>query len=171
MTPMLVPTTTEVVRCVRETLDQVLTPALTGDMARSAAATMSHMLAFVEQRIEHEGQALLDEIGRLTALFGRAVDWLDTQSNARSLRSAIEASLAETPDPSVYPSLDLLAQRVAVRRQHVCDLLERLQIASAEDRGEAGDALHQSLRDYIAWQLAEEGKIVEPAFVGRGPRR
>jgi hypothetical protein len=31
--------------------------------------------------------------------------------------------------------------------------------------------LHGKLRDYIRWQLLEEEKLVEPAFVGHGPRR
>lgn len=61
----------------------------------------------------------------------------------------------------------MMEDRVAMLRQHVCDILLKLQKASDGD----GEALHQALRDYIGWQLETESILIEPAFLGHGPRR
>lgn len=169
MTPILTPTATEVLRCVRETMESGIIPSLSGRTERSNAATIQHMLRFVEYRIDREGQLLFDEIAYLRDLFPTALDWLVDQASADALRNAIERTVGATPDPTIYPSLARLGETVAALRQHVCDLLLLLQAAPESD-GRAAD-LHQKLRDYIVWQLEQEGSMVEPAFIGHGPRR
>jgi hypothetical protein len=169
MTPILTPTATEVLRCVRETMESGIIPSLSGRTERSNAATIQHMLRFVEHRIDKEGQLLFDEIAYLRDLFPAALDWLAGRSDAAALKAAIGRAVDATPDPSVYPSLARLGETVAALRQHVCDLLLLLQVAPESD-GQAAD-LHQVLRDYIVWQLEQEGSMVEPAFIGHGPRR
>lgn len=164
--PILTPTPAEVLGCVRQTLENVIAPALKGGAEQSFAVTMTHLLSYVERRIDNEGQLLFDEIVRLKELLARARDWLPEND---ALAGRIADSLSVQRDPAVYPSLKLLAREVAVLRQHVCDLLLMLQ-AAEPDAG--AEALHQAVRDYIVWQLEEEGaRIFEPAFVGRGPRR
>jgi hypothetical protein len=167
MKPLLTPTAAEVVRCVRDTLETLITPALKGRSEFSYATTANHLLTLVERRLESEGQTLLDEIRKLHGIFPDALAWLATQPGNDALSTAISASLRRERDPNVYPSLRLMAEEVAALRQHVCDLLLLLQ----KSENGAGSQLHAALRSYIAWQLEQEGSIVEPSFVGRGPRR
>jgi hypothetical protein len=169
MTPILTPTATEVLRCVRETMESGIIPSLSGRTERSNAATIQHMLRFVEYRIEKEGQLLFDEIAYLRALLPEALDWLAERPDADALKAAIGGAVDATPDPTVYPSLTQLGKTVAKLRQNVCDVLVLVQAAPESD-GQAAD-LHQKLRDYIVWQLEQEGGMVEPAFIGHGPRR
>jgi hypothetical protein len=59
-----------------------------------------------------------------------------------------------------------MAAEVGRLRQHVCDLLILLQSLNG-----AGADIHNEIRAYIAWQIEQEGKVVEPSFLGFGPRR
>lgn len=170
MTPQILPGTTDILRCVREVTRDILAPTLTGHSERSAAATIDHMLRYVEGLIDHQGQALLDEETRLKTLLPGIADWLADQPEQASLASVIRASVTRTRDAHVYPTLQMMADDVAVLRQHVCDALLALQKAD-KARGADGEAAYQALRDYIRWQLEEEGKLVQPAFLGHGPRR
>jgi hypothetical protein len=167
MKPILTPSAAETVRCVRETLETWIAPALTGKSEISYVTTAAHLLSFVEGRIEHEGQLLFDEIRQLHGLFPQALDWLATRPGSEALAEAIRASLDFKRDPEIYPSLSLVADEVALLRRHVCDLLVLLNRADSS----GGEALHAALRAYIDRQLAQEGMIVETAFRGRGPRR
>ena len=167
MTPKILPGATDILRCVREVTRDLLAPTLTGHSERSAAATVDHMLRYVERLIEHQGQTLLDEEMRLTALLPGAADWLADQPQGDALANTIRADLARTRDLAVYQTLGMMEDRVAILRQHVCDILLALQQAGDAD----GEALHEALRDYIGWQLATESILIEPAFVGHGPRR
>lgn len=169
MKPILTPTAAEVLRCVRETMDSGIIPSLTGQTERSNAATIQHMLRFVEYRIDREGQVLFDEIARLRELLATALPWLEGRAEAAALRTAIADILATTRDPAIYPALGLLGDEVALLRQQVCDLLILLHAAPPADAVSAD--LHGQVRHYIVWQLKQEGTIVEPAFVDQGPRR
>lgn len=166
--PQILPSATDILRCVREVTRDLIAPTLTGHSERSAAATIDHMLRYAEGMIAHQGQALLDEEAKLTALLPEAADWLDERDAA--LAEAIRADCARTCDPAVYPTLKMMEDRVAQLRQHVCDVLEALHSAG-RTKGATGEAVREALRDYIRWQLGREGEIVEPAFLGHGPRR
>ena len=170
MKPQLLPGVTDIVRNVREVTRDLLAPALAGDSERSAAATIDHMLRYAERLIEHQGQALLDEEARLKALLPSVADWLAARPESAPLAGAIRATLAHARDPAVYPTLGMMADDVALLRQHVCDALLALQ-QLGDARGAEGEAVHAGLRAYIRWQLEEEGRLVEPAFLGHGPRR
>ena len=167
MSNMLIPTISEVVRCIGDCVDKTIAPALTRQSERSAVATVRHLLRLIEHRVRDEGQVLWDDAKALRALLPQAVAYLESVSDASGLAGRIRASLAQQRDPDVYPSLDLLAAEVAALRGHVS---ETLKILLAPGRV-GGDALHASIREYITWQIAQEGKVVEPAFRGHGPRR
>lgn len=170
MKPMLVPTAADVVRCIKETMDTVITPAFPeGSSEISFATTIGHLLSYVEHRIEDEGQQLFDEVRYLRGVFPEALGWLAGRPGTEALAAAIRASLDARRDPDVYPSLSLMAVEVGELRQHICDLLELVH-ADGEPAGGTA-ALHATLREYMRWQIQLEGKLVEPAFVGRGPRR
>jgi hypothetical protein len=162
--PQILPSAVDILRCVREVTRDILAPTLAGHSERSTAATIDHMLRYVERLLAHEGQALLDEEAKLKALLPQAADWLAGRDEA--LAQAIRADCAAVPDPAVYPTLEMMEDRVALLRQHVCDILVAVHAAGA-----AGSPLHEALRAYMAWQVAREGELVEPAFLGHGPRR
>ena len=166
--PKLLPSAADILRCVREVTHDLIAPSLAGHAERSAAATIDHMLRYVERVVEHQGQDLLDEETKLKALLPQAADWLVARDAA--LAAAIRADCARAPDPAVYPTLAMMEDRVALLRQHVCDALLALH-GAGEAKGAEGEALHATLRDYIRWQIAREGALVEPAFLGHGPRR
>ena len=170
MTPQILPGATDIVRCIREVTRDILAPTLTGHSERSAAATIDHMLRYVEGLIDHQGQALLDEETRLKALLPGIADWLEGQPGQAPLASAIRETIAHTREAHIYPTLEMMADDVAMLRQHVCDALLALQ-QTGTARDVDGEAAYQALRDYIRWQLEEEGKLVQPAFLGHGPRR
>ncbi|HET8613765.1 MAG TPA: hypothetical protein VFL92_13460 [Sphingomonas sp.] len=166
--PQLLPSAADILRCVREVTHDLLAPSLTGHAERSAAATIDHMLRYVERLLDHQGQSLLDEEQRLQALLPKAADWLAGRDAA--LAQTIRADCTATPDSTIYPTLAMMEDRVALLRQHVCDTLTALHAEGAA-KGTDGEALHDMLRDYIRWQIAREGELVEPAFLGHGPRR
>ncbi len=117
------------------------------------------MLRYAEAMIAHQGQALLDEEVKLHELLPHVADWLGDRDAA--LAGAIRADCAPAHDPDVYPALTMIEDRVALRRQHVCEALH----AAAD-----GDAAHEALGGYIRWQIAREGEIVAPSRLGHGPR-
>jgi hypothetical protein len=168
--PKILPSAIEIVRNVREVTRDVIAPTLASHSERSAAATIDHMLRYVERLLAGEGQALLDEEARLKALLPRVAGWLDGRPGMAPLAAAIRETVAATRDPAVYPALTIMEDDVAMLRQHVCDALVALN-AAGDDKGAEGEAVHAALRDYIRWQIATEGKLVEPAFLGHGPRR
>ena len=91
------------------------------------------MLRYAEAMIAHQGQALLDEEVKLHELLPHVADWLGDRDAA--LAGAIRADCAPAHDPDVYPALTMIEDRVALRRQHVCEALH----AAAD-----GDAAHEA---------------------------
>jgi hypothetical protein len=166
MSKTVVPNVAAVIRCVGDTMDEILLPALTTPVQRSAGATARHLLRYAAAQIDAQGQALLDESLRLHKILGDASMFLDSQPAGAALAASIRATLAEKRDPTIYPSLAIMAEEVGMLRQHVCDLLILLQ-----SRNGAGEKIHNEIRGYIAWQIEHEGKVVEPSFLGFGPRR
>jgi hypothetical protein len=166
MSKTVVPDVAAVIRCIGDTMDEIILPALTTPVQRSAGATMRHLLRYAAAQIDTQGQMLLDEQHRLHKLLGEACIFLDGIPAGTALAAAIRATRAEKRDPTIYPSLSLMASEVGNMRQHVCDLLVILQSLNS-----AGESLHNEIRAYIAWQIEQEGKVVEPAFLGFGPRR
>lgn len=168
--PKILPGATDILRCVREVMRDLIAPTLVGHSERSAAATIDHMLRYVERLASEQGQALFDEEAKLRALLPQVADWLAGQPGSTALAEAVRADCARVPDPATYPTLAMMEDRVAVLRQNVCDALVALHRAGDAKDAE-GETAYQALRDYIRWQIAREGELVEPAFLGHGPRR
>ncbi|MDE2596132.1 MAG: hypothetical protein KGL44_04550 [Sphingomonadales bacterium] len=167
---MIHPTCTEVLATVQTAFDEQVVPHLADSEARSAAATIGHLLRHVALRIEQEGQILSDDIARLEALLGRIADWFDETraADAQPLRAALVPALPA----GRYPSLTLIGERALALRAALVAAQERLQEAAAGHGSEAGYTdLRAGIRDYIAAQLADEARLIAPAFQGRGPRR
>lgn len=170
MTPKLLPSATDVLSRTREAFQDLIVPSLVGQSERSASATIDHMLRYVERLIDQQGQTLLDEEIRLKVILSAAATWLAQLDDRAPLAADIQATIAREKDPEVFTTLAMMQDAVATLRQHVCDVLLALQ-ALGDSKGSDGERLHEQLRDYIRWQLLEEEKLVEPAFVGHGPRR
>lgn len=171
MKPELSPNVSDVVLCVRRTLEDWISPALQGKAELSYVTTATHLLSYVERRIEHEGQVLFDEAHKLRDILSGSIARLAGRADGAALSARIAESVDSRRDPNVYLTLRMVSDDVAMLRQHVCDLLIALQHAEEEGVSAAADQLRRELRDYIAWQLACEGTLVEPAFRGRGARR
>lgn len=169
---MIIPTAADVVRTLSAEFEKTIIPVLDKPLEKSTAQTMRHLLRFLEYRIEDEGQILLDEVIRLNDNLEKAASHFEAQaagtSESHPLAAAIRKTLAEQQDPKIYPSLTLMAKRVSVMRQHVCDALAELQKTKEQ---EGSEAIHNLLKEYIVWQIEQEGKMVKPAFWGHGPKR
>jgi hypothetical protein len=167
---MIVPTAADVVRTMAAKFEETIMPAMESPQEKSTAQTFRHLLRYVERRIEDEGQTLLDEVFKLGELLAEMVThFVSRDDNAsKALAAAIAETLAVEEDPKRYPSLSVMAQRVGVLRQHVSDALK---ILNAIDENEADKALHDKIRRYIAWQIEQEGKVIQASFWGHGPRR
>lgn len=172
---MLLPTAVDVLRCVERTIETVITPALTGAAERSAAATVGHLLRHVALRIEREGALFAAEIAQLRPLLADSDRMLQhdfaASAEAKGVRAAIAAALAEQPAaPHGYRDLASMAAEVTALRQCVCATLDLIQRSEASLSVAARD-IHESFQRYVAWELDNESKLIDPAFEGFGPRR
>lgn len=168
---MIVPTLSDVVYTIGAALDDVIAPRLEGLRERSTLTTIRHMLRLLEHSIDQEGQVLFDEVNKLGSLLEDIANRFDAVPELKNVATAIRQSLALKRDPAVYPSIKRLSEDVARLRQHVSDALVAIRALPAAGRGPQIEAAHQLLRDYIQWQLQQEARVIEPAFIGYGPRR
>ena len=172
MIPLLTPTAVETVRNIRQALEDWIRPATQGSNAYSYATTAVALCHHVEMRLEHEGQQLFDEIARLRVLLAHAADVMEGHGKGVAVAALIRRTLDDKGDPSIYPTLTATSHQVARLRQLICEVQDI--IIPEDEAGIASDAakaLRGEIRDYLAWQLDEKGRIVEPSFRGRGPRR
>lgn len=167
---MIHPTCAEVLATIQTGFEQQIVPTLGDAEAKSAAATIGHLLRHVSLRIEREGQILLDDVARLETVLGRIAAWLE-QTGAGD-PGGIRSGLGQALPSGTYPSLALLGERALALRGALVTAQEALHRLSASHGGDPAYAdLRQSIRDYIAVQLADEAKLIAPAFQGKGPRR
>lgn len=165
---MIHPTCLEVLATVQTTFSRDIVPKLDDIEARSAAATIEHLLRHVALRIEHEGEFLTTDIARLSALLSRAADWMgsrgaDNPGSVRDLLAGEERAVGS------YRSLEALGSAALALRGALVEVQELLH-ARDEGDSEAAD-IHEAVREYIGLQLTDEAKLIEPAFSGQGPRR
>ena len=168
---MIVPTLSHIVYTISAGLDEIITPKLEGLRERSTMTTIRHMLRFLEHSIDHEGQLLFDDLNKLKPLLADIAKRFDSVAELKSVASAIRQSLAIERDAAVYPSIKLMAEDLKRLRQHVSDALVAIRALPADSRGPEIEAAQQMLRDYIKWQLQQEARVIEPAFIGYGARR
>lgn len=169
---MIIPSAGQVVRNLAKVFEQTIVPSLDGPQERSTAQTMRHMFRYLELRIENEGQTLLDELSKLNDVLAQVASHFEQHSDPstemRALSVGVRRTLGQPADPTVYPNLTIMAERVAVRREYVS---RALAVLNEIERGPADDIVHDLLRNYLTWQITQEGRVVEPAFWGQGPRR
>jgi hypothetical protein len=166
---MLLPTSIDLLHCIEKTLETVIVPTHTGTGERSAAASMGHLLRHVALRIEHEGGILTEEIAMLRPLLERVASYLPSRGDAQAVAEALRRTLSQ-PSPAGYRNVTSLTAEVSSLRQCVCDALEYL-LAHSATLDEPGRQLHQELLAYMAWEVRQEARVIDPAFEGYGPRR
>lgn len=169
---MLNPTPTQILRNIETTLAEVVEPAVIATTARSALATIGHMLRHVILSIEQGGQILSDDMADATALLERLSAYYAAAGDDEQVSRIGDALARAKPQPATFHSLAAMAERVAILRQAVQDALIDLQTQRDEQAGSpAYDAIRQDVRDYLARQLSAEAALIHPAFADKGPRR
>ncbi|WP_313806888.1 hypothetical protein [Sphingobium sp.] len=169
---MIHPSAVQIVRAIEATLADVVEPAMVNIGARSALATIGHLLRHVALRVEDEGQLLADDIGALQDLLARLHDYLDAAGDGTQAAEISQALKRARLEKGRYPSLRMMADSAMILRQSVQDALAYLQQERAT-RGEdqAYLAARTSIRDYLAYQVRAEAALIHPAFEDKGPRR
>lgn len=168
---MIHPSAVQIMRAIEATLTEVVEPATGSVSARSALATIGHLLRHAALRIEGEGQVLADDIDALGCLLRELHRYLDAAGDRAQALDIERALRRAAPEEGRYPSLELMAARAMVLRQALQDVLAYLQ--SKRDRGEddAYRSSRASIRRYLANQIAAEAALIHPAFEDKGPRR
>ncbi len=169
---MIHPSAAQIVRNIEATLVAVVEPAVQTTTARSALATIGHLLRHVALRIDQEGQLLADDIAMQTALLRDIAAYFATiGDDARA--DAIHGVLADATDTDLpYPSLAIMGDRSAQLGGAIQDVLILLQQQRAARQGDpAYQAVRAAIRDYLATQVLAEGALIHPAFEDKGPRR
>lgn len=169
---MIHPSAAQIVRTIEATLTDMVEPAVQTTAARSALATIGHLLRHVALRIEQEGQIVANDIAAQTGLLRDiAAYFMATGDNGQA--DIIHAALADDAEPDTrYPTLAIMAARTGRLGQAIQDALLLLQDQRdlrADDP--AYPAVRAAIRDYLAGQIRAEATLIHPAFQDKGPRR
>ncbi|WP_336971998.1 hypothetical protein [Sphingobium aromaticiconvertens] len=169
---MIHPSAAQIIRTIEATLVDVVEPAVQTTTARSALATIGHLLRHVALRIEQEGQILADDILVQRALLADIATYLATAGDADP-GDAIQAALAQAAAPDArYPSLSIMGARASLLRQAIQDALIFLQDQRDPRKADpAYQAIRAAIRTYLAAEVQAEGTLIHPAFEDKGPRR
>ncbi|MFA5524884.1 MAG: hypothetical protein WDA24_11055 [Tissierellales bacterium] len=173
---MIVPTVTDVLKNIEYTLENVVKPTIVGTPIHTTVQTMGHLLRHATLRVENEGQMLMDDGKRLRSLLASIHDYLTSVSSepgCQTCMDSISSTLAQNfRDADTYPTLISMGQEVGSLREALYNALKQLQAMRNTHREEkAYIAIRQEIRDYLALQILDESALVDPAFVGYGPRR
>jgi len=170
---MIYPSAIDCLKTIESTLENKIKPLLSGTFERSTLATVGHLLRHVVCRIEHEGDVLFDDIQALKRLLPEIRRYAAQPGGSNAVIAEIDDVLARHfRPPGAYPSLTSLAEEAGALREALASAQTWL-IATAGERKNRADCQHirEQIRTYIAQQLTGEALLVEPAFVGHGPRR
>lgn len=172
---MIYPTASEILRCVDHTLLDASAADLPHMSVKSALATCRHMVRHVEVRLGLEMSILLEDIDKTRALLDQLAVYIDTLGEAESsvahgIRSTLaseSAGLEGTAD-----NLERVQTRALNLREQIYQTLARLQALAAEVKDtERYQEARRMIREYIAYELQQEARLITPAFKGKGPRR
>lgn len=172
---MIYPTATEILHCVDHALLDASDPELGRMSVKSALATCRHMVRHVEVRLRLETEILLDDIDKTRALLTQLAAQIDTLGEAQAslaqrIRSTLDNESAELE--SAGDDLPRVRARALNLREQVYQTLAALQMLDASIKDTAHYRQARSLiREYIAYELQQEARLIAPAFKGQGPRR
>ncbi|PVX75695.1 hypothetical protein [Paraburkholderia unamae] len=175
---MIYPTATEILHCVDHALLDASDPELGRMSVKSALATCRHMVRHVEVRLRLETAILLDDIDKTRSLLTQLAAQIDTLGEAQAslaqrIRSTLDNESAELE--SAGDDLALVRARALNLREQVYQTLASLQALQMLDAGIKDTAHYRQarglIREYIAYELQQEARLIAPAFKGQGPRR
>lgn len=158
------PRADEVLTNVVETFDQYVLPDVTDPYAKSMATVISGLLRQTNLRIEHEGQALYDDVRAARVTLGQILDLLesasvrDQVSGATALAAETRAALAKVfRRDDEYPSLRSLAEESA-ELTSVLDRCHRALLRAKSTLSDDGSytAVRGQIRAFAAGQLMRE---------------
>lgn len=172
---MIFPTASDVLRCV----DQALRDASDSDVppmaVKSALATCRHLIRHAELRLRHEAGILRDDAVKTTALLETIAAYLDTGADhaMTEMATGIRATLsAPDTDAGGDDGMGALRTQVLTLREQVYTALACLQRLAPQTKAQKEYVeIRQRIRDYIADELVQEARLVQPAFASQGPRR
>ncbi|NWK98342.1 hypothetical protein DM806_22265 [Sphingobium lactosutens] len=169
---MIHPSAIEIIRNIEATLVDIVEPAVQTTTARSALATIGHLLRHVALRIEDEGQLLTDDIAALKLLLNDLAVYIASTGDTARAREIGTAMSAAEPPAGRYPSIQILATQAAALRAVMQDILAYLQTQRDARRGEADYlAARAAIRAYLTADVLMEARLIHPAFEDKGPRR
>lgn len=175
---MIYPTAPEILRCINQALLDAMDETLPRMAVKSALATTRHLIRHVELRFQFERQILLDDISKAEQLLDNLAAYLDVDGSDRGGRGgiarAIRTALAEAPQllSRADDEIETIRLRAKTLRELVYSALTQLQSAGTEERSSTSyRATRRLLREYMAYQIQQESRLIYPAFAGKGPRR
>jgi hypothetical protein len=154
-------------------LERTVAPALTGYAEASTVRTLVHLLRFIALRQDTEGQILLDDIAALRELLPEVRGFFVSRSIADGQTATIDSVLYRERCPaSRYVTLTMISDEAAALRAALYAaqkfLIERKHELALQPEYQE---IRRRIRAYVAMQLEAEGRLVDAAFMGRGPRR
>ena len=170
---MIKPTVIDILRTVETAITTTVKPEMTTIDGKSTIATIEHLLRHISLRITDEGQILTDDINRLRPLCADILAWVETHVSAADCVDEMTKALnKQYREPGVYANLLSLSEEAGELRRALISGLEQLQeMRSAYGSEDAYQQLRQRIKDYSAYQIKDEGKLIDPAYLGKGPRR
>ena len=172
---MIYPTASELLQQIDQTLLAASDETMPRMAVKSALATTRHLVRHVELRLKLEKSILLDDIDKTSELLEKIAAYFNSQDGecaamAHSMRAVIEEApqlLSRAPD-----ELDRIVHRAKALREQVYVSLAHLQnMPAAAQAAKAYGDVRQHIRDYMRYQIEQEARLIDPAFVGKGPRR
>lgn len=170
---MIYPTPSDILRCVDQTLLDNSDIELPRMSVKSALATSRHLIRHVELRLRLEPEILLDDIEKTTVLLNRVAGYLESLQ-AGEMAQAIRESLAEKAEllRGKADDVERIRARALLLREHVYAALKLLQQQDAAARDtDTYREVRRLIREYMAYQIEQESRLIHPAFAGKGPRR
>jgi hypothetical protein len=170
---MIYPTTTDLLRSTQHALESSMDDAIPRTSVKSALATCSHIVRYVDLRLERERGLLIEDVGRTTELVAAIVAYLESLPDP-PIDLIGYANAAQRSDGNVAARTDTaeIAEHALRLRETVYRALALLQEFDAEMRSADGYvAIRAAIRDYIKLELEAEDVLIHDAFAGRGPRR
>jgi len=171
---MIYPTPSDLLRCIDLTLLEAADLDVPRMSVKSALASCRHLVRHVVLRQELDASLLLDDIEKTTDLLKKIGAYLDTTGEARDVTREIRFLLAETPSllTGSADDLDRIRARALALRERIYGALRRLQsLPDAAKSTEPYRETRRLIRDYIAYEIAQEERTIGAAFAGKGPRR
>jgi prophage DNA circulation protein len=172
---MIYPTASDVSRCVEHTLSTLMDDKLPRMAVKSALATSGLLVRHVELRVRLERSLLLDDVDKASALLNVIAAYLSGGSTDRiKLGKDIGTSLTNAPQllTAAPEDTETIRERAKELRELIYVSLKELQSAiAAEKAAKEYQEIRRQIREYITYQIEQEGKLITPAFFGHGPRR